>query len=165
VGCTSNLERGDRFFDARAYRDAVASYEKAIHAGEAEPHLERVLFHLALAYALPGSPLHDERRARELLEELVGRIDSGPYRSQAARILELEELEAELRDEAARHRREITELEAALLGLSWRGEDDKSTIDELRLALERLDTEIAKCREQLEKLKAIDVEGSLDDSL
>ena len=161
AGCASNLRQGDRFFEARAYGDAVTSYERALHAGQVGSHLERVLFQLALVYGLPESPVHDERRARELLGELVGRVGSGPYRAQAARILELQELEERLREEAGRRRQEITELEAALLALSWKADESHSDIDELRLALGRLGKEISDCREQLEKLKAIDMDGSL----
>lgn len=161
VGCASNLHRGDRFFEARAYRDAVASYEKALYSGEAGSNLERVLYHLALVYGLPESPVHDESRARKFLEELVGRIDSGPYRSQAAKILELEDLEARLLDEADRRRQEITELEAEAVALAWKADERQSTADELRRALELLGAEISECREQLEKLKAIDMDGSL----
>lgn len=161
VGCASSLQQGDRFFEARSYRDAVAAYEKALSSGLTGTHLERALFRLALVYALPESPLHDERRSRDFLEELVGRVEAGPYRSQAARILELEELETRLSGEAESRRRQITELEEEAVAFAWRADHDKATIDELRHSLERLGGELAECREKLEKLKAIDMGESL----
>lgn len=103
AGCaTSGLRRGDRLFEERAYPEAVEAYEGALSAGEAGEHLDRVLFRLALLYSLPESRAYDERRARELLKELVQRVDSGPYREQAARILRLEKQWGECRDQLAK---------------------------------------------------------------
>lgn len=118
LSCGSSLRRADRLFDAGAYAEAAAAYEQALGAADGRGGADRVLLRLALAYALPESPVHDEARARVLFDELTRRFESGPYRSQAALILDL------------------------------------------RQEIDRLLRESASCREQLEKLKAIDVDGS-----
>ena len=110
---------------------------------------------------MPESPVYDEDRAHELLEELVERIDSGPYHGQAVRILELEALEDELREEALRRRREAEQSLEQASALGQDAERSAAALEELRSTLERLDGEIAACREQLEKLKAIDLGDSL----
>jgi len=125
-GCGSSLRRADGLFAAGAYGEAAAAYEQALGGGRGEAReADRALLRLALVYALPESPVHDEERARALFTELTARFSSGPYRSQAALVLDLEARESRLNEE-----------------------------------IERLRRESASCREQLEKLKAIDVDGS-----
>lgn len=103
AGCaTPGLRHADRLFEERAYREAVQAYEETLSAETAGEHLDRVLFRLALLYTLPESRSYDERRARELLKELVRRVDSGPYREQAARILQLEKEWGECREQLAK---------------------------------------------------------------
>lgn len=161
AGCASSLKRADRLFDARAFAQAASAYETALAGDSGQSGLDRALFRLALVHALPASPVHDERRARELFEELTRRFDESPYSFEAALIMELEDRDRRLRDEAERQRREIAELEAES---ARRGEDAdelRTTLSELNQKLERLGKEIGECEKQLERLKAIDLDGSL----
>lgn len=103
TGCaTSGLQQGDRLFDRGAYPEATEAYEETLRTDAAGAHLDRVLFRLALLHILPESRAYDERRARELLKELVRRVDSGPYRAQAVRILQLEKQGHECREQLAK---------------------------------------------------------------
>jgi hypothetical protein len=131
LSCGSSLRRADRFFETGSYAEAAAAYEEALGNGTGRGaagrgEVDRVLLRLALVYALPESPVHDQARARAFFDQLMERFESGPHRSQAALILDLDLTASSLREE-----------------------------------LERLRGEMSSCREQLEKLKAIDVDGSL----
>lgn len=161
AGCASSLRQADRLFDARAFAQAASAYEAALGGGRGESGLDRALFRLALVHALPASPLHDERRARELFEELTRRFGESPYSFEAALILELEDRGQRLRDEAERQRQEIAELEAESARRGKDAEQLRETVTELQLKLESLGSEIGECEKQLEQLKAIDLDGSL----
>lgn len=153
LGCASGLRRADRLYDAGAYGEAVAAYEEVLRDDAAERELDRVLLRLAVLYAWPASPVHDEERARALYGELTRRFAAGPYGAQAARVFDYE---ATIEDyEAAREDFEATE---ALL----REEAERLRKESGRLGEEaaRLRREVAACRDQLEKLKAIDAGGS-----
>lgn len=159
-GCASSVQQADRFFDDRFYTDAASAYTKIVHeSGTKVPPvaLERSLFRLAMLHFLPQSPVYDMERGRELLKELIDRFDSGPYRAQAAVILDLDQRERRLQGEAASRRRQVAEIEQAS---SEDAAGLRSTAAKLRQDLERVNGEIAECREQLEKLKAIDLGDS-----
>ncbi len=161
TGCASTLKQADRLFEERAYAAAAAAYEAALADGSGAGGLDRALFRLALVHALPASPVHDEQRARELLRELTRRFASSPYSFEAALVLELEGRGRRLRDEAERLRQVIAELAAE----SSRREEDagelRAAVAQLNQELGHLGEKIAECEEQLERLKAIDLDGSL----
>lgn len=138
--CVTPLRRADQLFAAGAYPEAVLAYEQALADLDATDR-DRARLHLALAYALPESPLHDPKRARRLLGELAGEGDSSPYKAQAKALLELERL-----------RSSVARLEGA-------ARRSKTSSRELEASLAEAREELARCERQLEELKRIDLGG------
>lgn len=163
TGCASSVQRADRFFDERYYTDAAAAYQKVVQEAETKgpsAALERSLFRLAMLHFLPQSPVHDPNQGRALLEQLIDRFNAGAYRAQAAVILELDQRERRLRNEAAAQRLHVEEIEEASSSLGEDAAGLRSTLSQLRQDIQRLNSEITECHEQLEKLKAIDLGSS-----
>ena len=76
------LQIGDAAFDRGDYSAASDAYQDHLDRG-LPAATDRVLFRLALMYALPTSPVHDPRRARKLLGELAERFPESSYRGAA----------------------------------------------------------------------------------
>ena len=84
-----SLEIGDVAFDRGDYAAASDAYQDHLDRGSPAA-TDRVLFRLALMYVLPSSEVHDPRRARKLLGELIERFPQSPYRGAAAYLLGLQ---------------------------------------------------------------------------
>lgn len=164
MGCASSLRQADRFFDDRFYTDAAVAYEKALKDAEgkdASVALERSLFRLAILHFLPQSPVFDKQRARQLFQQLIERFKAGPYRAQAAVILELDQQQQHLLSQAEEQQQQLAQVEGTSSNLSEDAADLRSTVGQLRQDLQRLQDEIAACQKQLDELKAIDLGDSL----
>ncbi len=97
-----SLEIGDAAFDRGDYTAASDAYQDHLDRGS-PASADRVLFRLALIYVLPGSDVHDPRRAHKLLGELVERFPRSPYRGAADYLLGLQH-------EVERLRRQLEEI-------------------------------------------------------
>jgi hypothetical protein len=106
------FQQGEVYFEKGYYAEAAESYENYLLKNPEEKNQDRVLFRLAISYALPGYPVHDPQKAMSLLKRLTASFPDSPYKPQAQFILELqtelEKLKAEVRerDERVRERDE-----------------------------------------------------------
>ncbi|HEX7049979.1 MAG TPA: hypothetical protein VF188_07165 [Longimicrobiales bacterium] len=167
--------RFDQHFEAQRY-------EAAIRLFEADPELqqqERALFRAAVAYALPGSPVHDPARAREMLERFLTRYPDSPRRAEASRMLALlrqvEQLErrvAQRTAEAEARRSELDTLRSRLESLERRLQQQTGEADLLRQVVRRLEADLRQeeerlraLREELRRLKEIDLKPATPDTL
>jgi tetratricopeptide (TPR) repeat protein len=111
------FRRGEVHFEAGDYAAAARFYELHLRHDPGAADRDDALFHLAMAYALPGSSVQDLGRARVLFEELTVVFPGSPQTAQAALILEL-----------------LTQLEILKSDLS----DTQRQVQQLREELERL---------------------------
>lgn len=84
------LEIGDAHFERGDFRAASTAYETWLADNPPPQTADRVLFRLALMRTLPGSPVHDPRRGRQLFAELVKRYPRSPFRPAAEYLLSLQ---------------------------------------------------------------------------
>ena len=100
------FQQGEVYFEKGYYAEAAESYENYLLKNPEEKNQDRVLFRLAISYALPGYPAHDPQKAMSLLKRLTASFPESPYKPQAQFILELqndlEKLKSEVRLPAAR---------------------------------------------------------------
>lgn len=179
TGCASSLRQADQAFETGAYLEAAAAYESHLHDEPAAKHRDHVLFRLALAYAVAEEPFRNPDSARALLQELVLRHPTSPYRAQALLILHLGE-DAERQRDASAERKATTEKvtrdalrlfeelellreerqtqEAQLGEQAKEAERLRRALDRLRRAVASRDAEIARLAHKLEELKRIDAQ-------
>ncbi len=102
------FQQGEVYFEKGYYAEAAESYENYLLKNPEEKNQDRVLFRLAISYALPGYPAHDPQKAMSLLKRLTASFPDSPYKPQAQFILELqgdiEKLKSEVRDREERIR-------------------------------------------------------------
>jgi hypothetical protein len=91
-----DLPGGARFYELYLRRDSEGL------------HRERALFHLALIYSFPDSPIHDPARADGLFQTLLDEFVDSPY---SAQVRTLQELKAGLENRDDQIRRLQEELE------------------------------------------------------
>jgi outer membrane protein assembly factor BamD (BamD/ComL family) len=131
------LKQGEISFEKADFGQAVIAYENYLSQTPNPKEHDRLLFRLALAYAIPGHPSHNPGRSTELLNRLVALYPQSPLKPQAEYILLLQAESENLKtiNESAR-----AELEKAKTGVRER------------------DERIKLLREELDKLKKIDLE-------
>ena len=146
------LERGDQSFDAGNYPEAAEAYRAYLDANPRGRDADRVLFRLALAYALSESPARDLGRAAEQVERLHRQYPSSPWKPAADFLLRqvtaIEELRADLSQRDAR----IQELNREL------DQVRQVELQRLRADLSRREERIRQLTEEIEKLKQIDMQ-------
>jgi len=102
------FRQGEVYFEKGYYAEAAESYENYLLRNPEEKNQDRVLFRLAISYALPGYPAHDPQKAMSLFKRLTASFPDSPYKPQAQFILELqgdiEKLKSEVRDREERIR-------------------------------------------------------------
>jgi molybdopterin converting factor small subunit len=158
------LELGDRSFDSGDYPAAAEAYRVYLRDNPSAPNRDRALFHLALAHALPGSPLNDPPQAGALLRELRESYPQSPLRPQADLLLQLNEeverLRLQLQDEDERLRSEIALREDRIGTLSQEVErlQQEEEMEKLRADLAQREEKIRQLTEELDKLKQIDMQ-------
>lgn len=173
LACSSSKSVGDEYFESRLYVDAATAYQAYL---DNEPRdarrVARSLYRLGVIYALPESPLYDPERAAEILDRLLRINPGGPYSSEAELIRHLQLEVVKTRDELAMVRQQIEELrgelEAAELELEQtqaelgEGAEQVETLSEqiasLRGRIEVLSGKLAAKEQELERLKAIDLQ-------
>jgi hypothetical protein len=165
----------DRLFEARQYQAAARAF------GD-DPSLldrDRALFRAALVYGLPESPVFDPTVARTLLERLLDRHPGSTHSDEARRLLALlRGIEAERAAAAEQRRaldrrienltRETESLRRRLDWLSVRFQLQEGQTQLLQLLADMLEADleakkqrIRALQEELERLKAIDLNPPL----
>lgn len=157
------LELGDRSFDAADYPAAAEAYRVYLRDNSSAPDRDRALFRLALAHALPGSPINDPPQAAALLRELQNSFPQSPFRPQADLLLrlqdEVERLRLQWQADAEQLRAEIMLREERIGALTQEVEQlQQGELEKLRSDLTQREERIRQLTAELEKLKQIDME-------
>lgn len=173
MGCSSSKRIGDYYFESGRYVEAEAAYQVYL---ENEPEdarrIARSMYRLGVIYALPESPLYDPERAAEILDRLLSINPGGPYSSEAELIRHLQLEVVRTRDELAGDRQRIADLEQELELLEIELEETQAELGEgaeqvetlsqqiesLRGRIRGLSGELATKEQELERLKAIDLQ-------
>jgi hypothetical protein len=164
----------DRHYNARRWSDAAAVFaaDSSLHADA------RTLYRAALIHAAPGSDVHDPLRARALLDRLLSAHPTSGHAIDPATIalytllIDIEysraaaaAREVMLRDslyavtaEADRLRDEIGLLEARLGEERQATTDLRHLIDRLAADLRGREAQLTEIRDELARLKAIDLQ-------
>jgi tetratricopeptide (TPR) repeat protein len=103
------LNIAEKYFTKGEYEKASAAYLKYLEISPNPPEKDRALFHLAICYAFPDSPVHDLAKAEELLNGLVSDPDTA-HGSDAELLLRLGAQIRALRTANSRQTREIEQL-------------------------------------------------------
>ena len=163
--CSTARSPGDRAFAAGDYPAAAAAYEGALERDPAARSDPRLLLHLALAYAGPGTTVYEPERAVEILAEVVARFPSSREADEAARLLPNLEQEVRLTAAVASAARKNADLEDALarareeahaLDAAAKAREDQ--LARLRASLADAQVQLRRVREELEQLKRIDLQ-------
>ncbi|MBI4459053.1 MAG: outer membrane protein assembly factor BamD, partial [Acidobacteria bacterium] len=104
------FDLGEKYFDAGDYAKAAEAYNLYLQNNSAAENQDRALFRLALAYALPASPVRDLPRATETLQGLVQRFPQSPYTPQAEFLLQLQTETDQLRAEVQQREAQLQQL-------------------------------------------------------
>jgi hypothetical protein len=131
------LKQGEISFEKADFGQAVIAYENYLRQTPNPKEHDRVLFRLALAYAIPGHPSHNLGRSTELLNQLVALFPESPLKPQAEYILRLQ---------------------AESENLKTINESAQTELEKTRAGVRERDERIKLLREELDKLKKIDLE-------
>ncbi len=107
------LDFAERFFAQGDYQMAAEGYLQYLEISPDPPEKDRALFHLAICYAFPSSPVHDLTKAEELLTGLVSDPNTA-HGSDAELLLRLGTQIRELRTDSSSKSRQIQQLSAEL---------------------------------------------------
>jgi tetratricopeptide (TPR) repeat protein len=150
----SNLELGDRYFNEGDYARAIAAYTDYLEEGPSLPGRDRALFHLALAYELPESSVHDSALATMYLRELLAQYPDSPMRPQARLLLESRKEIERLQSEIGSREERIGELTQQMGQL----EQNQAELEKLRIDISQREQRIQQLAQELERLKQIDMQ-------
>ena len=92
---------------------AAEAYLEYLEVSPDPPEKDRAIFHLAICYAFPNSPVHDLAKAEELLNKLVSDPNSS-HASDAELLLRLGTQLRGLRTDNSQMSRQIQQLSAEL---------------------------------------------------
>lgn len=173
LACSSSQSVGDQHFESGLYVDAAAAYQAYL---DNEPRdarqVARSMYRLGVIYGLPESPLYDPERSAEILDRLLKINPGGPYSSEAELIRQLQLQVVETREELAMDRQQIEELQGELEWMEVELEQARAELGEgaeqvatlsqqiesLRARIRVLSGELATKEQELERLKAIDLQ-------
>ncbi|MBI2819901.1 MAG: outer membrane protein assembly factor BamD [Acidobacteria bacterium] len=149
------LELGDQFYDVGDYPAAIAAYSSYLRETPGDAQIDRVLFRLGMAYALPKNPAHDPAQAIAYLNQLTNQFPASPWRPQAELLVGLEQQIQQLR-------LDIEQRESQIAGLTSKMEQLNSQrvgeLERLQDDLTGRENRIRQLSDELEKLKAIDMQ-------
>lgn len=159
-GCATTPEF-HRHYEEGRFAEAV----EAFGADSSLADRERAIFRAGVARLLVAQGPEGERAARELFRRLLERYPETSYRPQVRLFLTRIERREELRRELARARREAAVLRGRLEWIRGRLTEARDRGDSLSVRLSELVTRLreqrqdcAQLREELERLKRIDLE-------
>ena len=167
--------KGDSAFEQQLYAEAEKAYQETLESASLSNEVEsRVLFRLAVIYALPENPQRDREHSSQLLERLMTSHPQTAYALQGELLRDLlrqsEELEGqrdrdqarlgELRSELATSQREVTDLRLDVAARDDEIEELQGTLTQLAGEIRSLEKRLQSTErelEQLDHLKAIDL--------
>ncbi len=173
AGCATAPAPGDRLFESGDLTGARDAYLAQLEEQGSGRSAERALFRLGLIYLHPESPLFDPEEGETVLERLSAAEPTSAYARQASLLLGVQAEVNTLRAAVAEQAELRQELESALSEAR-----DSATLQEVRFQareknlsnlstalarlkkeIERLTEEVAAREDELERLKAIDLDG------
>lgn len=109
------FQQGEEYFASGKYAEAARAYDNFLRNNPPAENQDRALFRLAIAYAIPGSPIHNWQRALVLFKRVLSLFPKSPLALQADFILglqaEVDKLRADVREREDRIKQLTTELE------------------------------------------------------
>lgn len=164
AGCASVSGPADRAFEAGNYAGAAAAYEDVLRRDPRARGDAQLMLRLALAYAMPASPVHDPARALSLLKDVAARFPATREGAQATVLVPQLEQQVRLTEAIAAARARMADLEAELarvreeaktLDAAGRAKDEHA--NRLRASLTDAQVQLKRVRDELEQLKRIDL--------
>jgi predicted Zn-dependent protease len=164
AGCASVSGPADRAFEAGNYAGAAAAYEDVLRRDPRAHGDARLLLRLALAYAMPGNPVHEPAKALALLKDVARRFPATSAGVQATVLFPQVEQQLRLTEAVAAARARIADLEGELtklreeahtLDAAARAKDEQA--NRLRASLADTQAQLKRVRDELEQLKRIDL--------
>lgn len=152
------LALGDRSFEAGDYPSAAEAYRLYLDGNPSAPDGDRVLFRLALVYAIPGSPLYDPPQALALLRELRDTYPQSVLRPQANLLLQWQQETEQLRLEISAREEHIQALVQDMEELRIAEQAEQAEMEKLRSDIAHREERIRQLTEELERLKQIDMQ-------
>jgi len=144
------LRDGDAAFQAEEYAIAARAYRRGLEDAGSAPGPERVLYRLAMIYALPGSPVQNLEESRRYLGQLVAAYPDADGAVAVQALWSLHSTAESLESTISSLRDDIALLEADSLARS-------AEITDLHATLTSLQEELAATLAELDKLRAIDL--------
>ncbi|MBI3896539.1 MAG: tetratricopeptide repeat protein [Acidobacteria bacterium] len=151
---TNYFDLGEKYFEAEDYAKAVEAYNLYLQGNPATGYHDRALFRLALAYALPSSPVRDLSRATETWQRLIRLFPQSFYTPQAQFLLQSQAETEQLRGEVQLREAQIQQLQLLEVELQVKQGD----IEKLQTEASRREQRIRQLTQELEKLKQIDMQ-------
>ena len=137
---TAYLKQADVAFERADFGQAVVAYENYLRGTPDPRDHDKVLFRLALAYAMPGHPSYNPARSTELLNQLIGLFPQSLLKPQAEYILRLQSDSENLKS------------------IQGSNQTLQADLEKTKAALKERDERIKLLREELDRLKKIDLE-------
>jgi len=174
AACTPSLTVGDRYYQEARYPQAAAAYEEALHMGPMDVESEMLmLYRLGLIYAVPGTTVYDPDKAVEVLGALIRLGPDAPNHLEAILLRDLlreakrlsgrlatrQELVESLSIERSRLQSVLERTEGEAGESEDRVLEMSGRIDRLRREINFLQDEVDRRRQELERLKEIDLGG------
>ena len=164
TGCASVSGPADRAFEAGNYAGAAAAYEDVLRRDPRARGDPRLLLRLGLAYAIPGSTVHEPAKALALLQDVAARFPATHEGGQATVLVPQLDQQVRLTAAIAAARARIADLDAELtrvreetqtLDAAVRAKDEQA--NRLRASLADSQVQLKRVRDELEQLKRIDL--------
>jgi len=174
-----SADTAEKHFKAGEYLGAAQAYESYLKANPQIPDRDRILFRLAISYALAGGEPENFRKAQNLLRTVFTQFPDSPYRTETEYILSLhadiDRLRVDLREKMDRvHEQDgilqqqaksmeekdktIQDREKALRDKDRILREKERALNERDKALEELQDKVLKLTEELDRMKKIDLQ-------
>ena len=116
VSAPDYFQEGEQLFQKRDLSGAARFYELYLRGDSEATNREGALFHLALIYSFPDSPVHNPARADGLFQTLLEEFAGSPYSAQVRTLTELKAGRENREDQIQRLQQELEQLKEIDLG-------------------------------------------------
>ena len=116
VSAPDYFQEGEQLFQKSDLSGAARFYERYLRGDLEATNREGALFHLALIYSFPDSPVHNPARADGLFQTLLEEFAGSPYSAQVRTLTELKAGRENREDQIQRLQQELEQLKEIDLG-------------------------------------------------
>ena len=148
------LEQAERYFESGDYLNAAVAYEGYLRERPDGKDRDRALYRLGLCLALPSNPSQNPDQAIAYLEELSTQYPKSSYKPEAELISALEREILDLHVIVTKRQQQVDDMSRQIDGLR----EQQGSLDQLRADLKDREDRIHQLSQELEKLKAIDLQ-------